>query len=121
MTTVHKNNNRKKRVISSPKEKLIPKERLSKRNRIDLRIDLNLKELFIKAANLSGNYNLTNFIVSTVRERSMQLIKEHESLIVSQKDYNFVLSLLDNPPKPNDALRKAARLHRHLEDKSWTK
>ncbi len=115
MTAIHKiskENNPKNSIKQSKtiKKKLV----INQNNRIDLRLNSELKNLFLKAATLSGNQNLTNYIVSTVRERSIQLIEEYERLVLSNADWQFVVSLLDKPSKPNAALRKAAKLHQQL-------
>ncbi|MBF0380253.1 MAG: DUF1778 domain-containing protein [Magnetococcales bacterium] len=76
--------------------------------RIDLRIKADLKDLFTKAAQLTGT-NLSSFIVASTMEKAKQVIKDQETLQLSNKDRDIFLNALENPSKPNSRLQKAAK------------
>jgi uncharacterized protein (DUF1778 family) len=37
------------------------------------------------------------------------VIQEHQTVLVSERDYSVMMDALNNPPKPNDALLNAAK------------
>ena len=78
--------------------------------RIDLRVDAELKALFVRAAQLSGS-NLSAFVIDTVRARAQRLVEEHERFVLSNRARDRFLDVLGKPPAPNAALRRAARKH----------
>jgi len=61
-----------------------------------------------QAAELSGS-TVNQFVVQMAYQEAQRIV-ERESLIrLSQKDAQKVLSLLDDPPKPNKRLKDAVR------------
>src|SRR3954453_9740298 len=79
--------------------------------RIDLRISSELKRLIEQAATLSG-MTTSNFIASTVVARSREVVREAETIRLSNRDRDIFLALLnDKDARPNAAMLKAARLH----------
>jgi len=79
--------------------------------RLDARITAEEKRLFEEAANLSGR-TMSAFVVSTLREAAQRVIQEHETLRLSQRDRDVLVSaLLDETAEPNAALRRAVRAH----------
>ncbi len=85
-------------------------EHKGRTERIDLRVDAELKALFVRAAQLSGS-NLSAFVIDTVRARAQRLVEEHERIVLSNRARDRFLDVLENPPAPNEALRRAARKH----------
>ena len=85
--------------------------REKRRERIDIRVTKELKELFTVAAQLSGT-NLTSFVIEAVSERASRVTQAHERLVLSNQDRDQFLAALANPPEPNRALRRAA--HKYL-------
>ena len=53
--------------------------------------------------------DMTTFILRTVLREAQSVIEEHERVKLTQRDSQLVMELLENPPKPNAKLRKAAR------------
>ncbi len=60
--------------------------------RIDLRVDAEVKALFVRA-------------------RGQRLVEEHERFVLSNRARDRFLNVLANPPAPSAALRQAARKH----------
>jgi uncharacterized protein (DUF1778 family) len=75
--------------------------------RLEARIDSEQKTFFQRAAILRG-VTLKEFMVNSMREAAVRTIQEHE-LVLSANEQQIFVSMLMNPPKPNDALHAAAR------------
>lgn len=79
--------------------------------RIEMRCEQREKELLNRAAALKG-MQTTAFIREHALEKAQHVIEEAERIELNAHSYRDVLNLLDNPPEPNDALRRAMRAHR---------
>ena len=76
------------------------------RGRITARVPLALQEKLQAAADLSGA-TLNQFVVQSALEKAKQIL-DHETIIAfSREDAAMMIDLLDNPPQPNDALKRA--------------
>ncbi len=84
--------------------------RAKKDKMINVRVQSHTKDLFDKAADLLG-VDTSSFIIATVSEKAQEVLKEHEQIVLSERDFASFLAALDNPPKPNEALRKAVKKH----------
>jgi uncharacterized protein (DUF1778 family) len=85
----------------------------SSEDRMDFRLSRVHKALIEKAAAYSGE-SLTGFAVATLVSEARRIVREHETVALSGRDRDRFLALLDNPPAPSGALRRAARRHRDL-------
>jgi len=81
--------------------------------RLEARISPDLHQLVQRAARLQGR-SLTDFVVSVVREAANKAIEQSHVLELSREDQLAFADALIHPPKPNEALRKAATRHRQL-------
>ena len=72
--------------------------------RIDLRASSNQKNLLEKAAELK-HISLSSYILSSSLNQAQIDLIENETLSLSEKDRDLVMSLLDSPPEPNEALK----------------
>jgi len=86
-------------------------------NRMDLRLEPEHKDLIKRAAAYSGE-SITNFAVSTLVSKARRVVREHETTTLTAADRDRFIALIDNPPKPNQALRRAAKSHRELISRS---
>lgn len=87
----------------------------AKEQRLEARITEKQKELFQYAAAIQG-VSLTDFVVHNLQEKAMQLVKDHEVMILSEEDRTVFINALLNPTKPNKELLKAAQEHQKLID-----
>ena len=78
-----------------------------KAERVHCRVTPQNKAILKKAAALSGQ-DLTSFITAATVERAIEVIEKHERIVLSQKDAEFFLATLENPPEPSDKLKAAA-------------
>jgi len=86
----------------------MPQISLENNSRLSLRIALNDKSLVMRAAALQHT-DVTNFVTRTVVAEAKKVIEEHERLVLSTRDRDLLLSLLENPPEPNAKLMAASR------------
>jgi uncharacterized protein (DUF1778 family) len=86
--------------------------------RMDFRLSSQTKELIEQAAALTGQ-TLSDFAISTLAERARQVIQQESVRVLSRRDAERFLTLLDET-EPNEALRKAAERcqanHAQLDD-----
>jgi uncharacterized protein (DUF1778 family) len=80
----------------------------TKVNRIDLRVNSEQKELLEKAASLKG-LSLSAYLLSHGLEAAKAELEKHQSLVLNDRDRDLFLSLIVNPPEPNQSLKDAMR------------
>jgi uncharacterized protein (DUF1778 family) len=76
--------------------------------RLDFRLNRQLKELIDQAACLMGQ-SVSDFAVSTLVERARRIVQENSTTILSDRDRDIFLAMLDADGRPNEALKRAAR------------
>lgn len=81
-----------------------------KAERLEARISREQKQLFQRAATLTGR-SLTDFVVSSVQEVARRTIQEHEILSLGRSDQEIFVRALLSPPAPNKKLRRAAQVY----------
>ena len=75
--------------------------------RIELRINAAAKAKLVQAAALE-HVDLTAFILRAALPAAETVIEHAQRIELSERDFQQVLDLLENPPKPNANLRRAA-------------
>ena len=85
--------------------------RNSRTARLEARISLEQKELLNRAAALVGR-SLTEFVITSAYETATRTIREHEAMLLSERDRKVFVSAVLNPPAPGARLRKAARRYK---------
>lgn len=78
--------------------------------RLEARLPANIYATLKHAAELSGR-SLTDFVVSAAHEAARRTIEEAEIIRLSAQDQLLFAQALLNPQAPNDALRRAKKLH----------
>jgi uncharacterized protein (DUF1778 family) len=71
-----------------------------------IQISADQKSLIEEAAALSGQ-PIASFTVSAAIEAARRVVEGHRSIRLSTRDWDRFLNLLDNPPEPNDHLKRA--------------
>ena len=79
--------------------------------RLDVRLPNQLKQIIQQAAELNGQ-SITDFVVSTLIETARRVVQQERLTVLSDRDRDIFLKLLDADAKPNQALRKAASSYR---------
>lgn len=79
--------------------------------RLDARVTAEEKQMFNRAAELDGK-TLSGFVVAKVRTAAREVIREYETMDLTDRDRETLVSaLLEEDPQPNAALQRAARAH----------
>jgi uncharacterized protein (DUF1778 family) len=86
----------------------------NEKTRFDTRLPKEQKRFFERAAVIGGYRNLTDFIISTVKEKANQIIKEKETIIASEKDKKIFFDAISNPTAPNKSLASAAKEYKKI-------
>lgn len=72
--------------------------------RIDLRASVNQKTLLEQAAELK-HVSLSSYVLASSLKQAQLDLAENETLLLSNRDRDLVMSILENPPEPNEALK----------------
>lgn len=81
--------------------------------RLEARVDPETKALLQKAADLEGR-TLTDFVAASAQAEAKRVIEQHRTLKLSAEDSIAFAEAILNPPKPNDALKKAALQYKQV-------
>ena len=76
--------------------------------RIDLRADINQKTILEQAAELK-HVSLSSYILASSLKQAQLDLAENETLMLSNRDRDLVMAALENPPEPNEALKRLFR------------
>ena len=77
------------------------------KDRIDIRISKQQKELFKYASELRGFKSLSEFVVFCINNEANKIISDNNDMLNSLEDKKIFVNALLNPPVPNDKLKKA--------------
>lgn len=83
----------------------------AKHDRMNFRLDREHKALIEKAASTVGQ-SLTEFAVTNLIRDARTVLHEHHVTVLSERDWDLFLSVLEGDAEPNEALRKAASTYR---------
>ena len=75
--------------------------------RIELRTTREEKKLLARAA-AHERLDVTSFILRSALPKARAVVRQSERIVLSERDTELVLRLLENPPKPTKALLDAA-------------
>ncbi len=81
-----------------------------KQERMHIRVDALSKQKLERAA-AYAHKSLSEFVLGEALNSADEVIREHESLTLSQDDWEVFLSALENPPEPNARLKQALAEH----------
>src|SRR5437588_13066613 len=82
-------------------------------DRLEARVDPELKELFQRADDLQG-VSLSDFLISSLRQAAIKTVQEHDLIRLGRRDSAAFAAALLAPPGPNRRLKAAARRYRRL-------
>ena len=86
-----------------------------KREHIYIRLDVRSKRKLERAAAYEET-SITQFVLSNAVEAAERVIEARERVALSATDWDAFHDTLLDPPKPNAALRQAARRYRERVD-----
>ncbi|MUL01624.1 DUF1778 domain-containing protein [Aliivibrio fischeri] len=76
--------------------------------RITARVDIDTQELLSQAAAIAGMSSINSFVLSAAVEKAKTIMERERALQLSQQDAMTLMTVLDQPSKPNSNLQKAA-------------
>ena len=76
--------------------------------RINLRTSPEAKAMIERAAALMGT-SVSAFMLQNAYEAAQRLVAEREVISLSDRDRDAFLAALENPPEPNEALKRLMR------------
>lgn len=83
----------------------------AKGDRLQLRLDSRAKRTLRRAADYSRQ-SLSEFVLTTAIEQARRIVREHDVITLSDRDWRLLLDALANPPEPTPRLRRAFERHR---------
>lgn len=79
---------------------------LMKEDRVEFRTSHQERMQFEMAATYLG-MNLSSFLRMAALDKSDEIVKKSNILVISNSDRDLFLASLENPPEPNENLKKA--------------
>ena len=76
-------------------------------NRLDLRLDSDIKKKAEKASALLGLKSLTEYVVKLMDENATQVIAEYESMTIENDAFDQFINACNKLTAPNEALLSA--------------
>lgn len=77
-------------------------------SRLDLRLDMEIKNKAEKASALLGMKSLTEYVVKLMDENASEVIEKYESITLDNDIFDQFMDACDKADKPNKALKDAA-------------
>ncbi len=87
----------------------------SKLQRIDLRTTTEIKDTLALAAKLLGT-TVSGFLIGTAYKQAQSLLNEQQSIKLNDTERERFFAILDNPPAPNEKLKRAARQYQKIKN-----
>jgi uncharacterized protein (DUF1778 family) len=80
-------------------------------DKLQIRVDKSTKVKIERAATYS-NKTLSDFVLDNIVPIAERVIDEHTTIKLSDRDWDKLMSALENPPEPNEALKRAAERYK---------
>ncbi|QLQ31862.1 MAG: DUF1778 domain-containing protein [Candidatus Thiothrix singaporensis] len=74
--------------------------------RFDIRLPASTKQMLAKAAEINGS-TLTALVIGAAMDKAREILQAHQLFVLNEQDWQAFVATLENPPEPNEALRKA--------------
>ena len=87
----------------------------TKQDRIGARVPHEVYETLCRAAELTGA-TVNQFLVQAALKEAQEVIEREEVIRLSPRDWNWLLDLMENPPKPNARLKAAIQRYQKARD-----
>lgn len=82
-----------------------------KQERMHIRLDALSKQKLERAATYSHK-SLSEFVLGQALHAADEVIREHETLTLTEADWEKFLDALESPPEPNEKLKQAFAEHK---------
>ena len=84
-------------------------------SRLQMRVSMDRRKLLERAAMLTGR-SLTQCVIESAEQAAVRAIEEQHVLHLTQRDNDFLVATILNPPAPGKRLRGAAARYREAMD-----
>ena len=74
-------------------------------SRLDVRLKTDIKRIIEQAATASGQ-TVSDFVISSALKTAHEVMERHHTTLLSNRDRDLFLALLDADDEPNEALKK---------------
>ena len=81
------------------------------KTRLDFRLDPEAKEVITQAAHVTGK-SLSEFAVSSLVRSAQEILEKHQTVTLSNRDFDAFLQAIESEEGPNEALTQAAERYR---------
>lgn len=81
--------------------------------RLDFRLAVENKRLIEQAAVISGQ-TVSDFVLSNAIKTAHEVVEKHHSTVLSNRDRDLFLAMLDADDEPNEALQELVEAHKRL-------
>lgn len=78
------------------------------RERIEMRVDAETKQLAERAAAASGCASLTEFMVRLIRDNAPQILQAQAAIELTSAQFDQFMQVCEAPPAPHARLKAAA-------------
>lgn len=78
------------------------------RERIEMRVDAETKQLAERAAAALGCASLTEFMVRLIRDNAPQILQAQAAIELTSAQFDQFMQICEVPPAPHDRLKAAA-------------
>jgi len=86
--------------------------KLSKDERIEIRLSSQDKKIFKRAQKLSGEKSFSSFIVRVVKQKAEAIIAKEDRILISEKDRQKFFDAVFGNAQPNQNLIEAAKRYK---------
>lgn len=86
----------------------------SEKARFDAKLSKEQKELFEYAASLGGFRSLTEFVIQSANEKAQNIIKDHNTILASERDKEVFFNALMHPNRPNKRMLEAVKRYKSV-------
>jgi uncharacterized protein (DUF1778 family) len=86
-------------------------ESATKKTRLNFQVSSEHKQLLERAASICGQ-SVSEFAISKLLPLAEETVAEAERTQLTARDRDLFLKMLESPPEPNEALRRAAERYR---------
>ena len=83
---------------------------VAKQDRIGARVPHEVYKTLRRAAELTGA-TVNQFLVQSALKEAQAVIEREDVIRLSPRDWNWLLELMESPPKPNAKLKAAMKLY----------
>lgn len=85
----------------------------AEKKQFSIRPSAEAHERLSMAASWRGQ-SLSAFVLGAAIREADEVLASRQQVVLTQEDATTILDLLDNPPRPNEAMAEALRLHAQI-------